>query len=216
MEVETLSALLSGTGPRAPRLCRAGLSLLTAARLVWLALGAQTLWRDETSSSVLQCNGTTASCSLACFDDAFPVSPFDLFLLQMASVACHGVACAVLFRPPDCQAKGPRWWHRELHSHVRLHTISLLAKVFVETLPLMLLHGLHSPYPSRLWCPPSPPSCPQIVFCDVRDAAWKNIFVVSFAGASWLSVSLCAVVLWAASAEILARGRSPALSLRQV
>ncbi|XP_063003425.1 gap junction beta-3 protein-like [Elgaria multicarinata webbii] len=194
METEAFAALLSGTSGQVPRLCRAGLTLLTALRLGTLALGAETLWRDETAD--LWCDDTSRSCLLACFNEAFPISPFNLFLLHMATVLAHGLACAFLFRPPDCQGKG-LWWHGRLRGKSqqwRLHLINLVAKILLESVFLMAFHSLYGRYPAVLHCPLSV-SCPKAAFCTIRQAAWKHAFNLFVAGMSWLSVTLCLAAL---------------------
>ncbi|XP_061457816.1 gap junction beta-5 protein-like [Rhineura floridana] len=208
MESEALMTLLSGTSRQVHRLCRAGLSFLTVLRLGSLALGAKTLWRDEMAD--LQCNSTSQGCILSCFDKAFPISPFNLFLLQAASLLTHGVACACIFHSPRCQGKSG-WWRGPLHgkSHgLRLHWVSLLAKALLEGIFLMAFHGLYSRYPSGLRCPLSV-TCPKAVLCAIQYANWKDTFNLFVAGMTWVSVALCLVALYPAIAETLRPPSSP-------
>ncbi|XP_053153431.1 gap junction beta-2 protein-like [Hemicordylus capensis] len=202
MESDALTVLLSGTSARAPRLCRAGLAVLMALRLGALALGAKTLWRDEVGD--LLCNATLPSCLLACFDAAFPVSPFNLFLLQMASVLTHGLACALLFRPPDSQGKGA-WCRGRLGGkpwELRLHWVTALARVLLEGTFLMVFHGLYSQFPQVLHCGPSA-SCPEAALCAIEKAKWKDAFNTFATGTSWVSITLCLIALHAAATDVL-------------
>ncbi|KAJ7308304.1 hypothetical protein JRQ81_008836 [Phrynocephalus forsythii] len=214
MDTDALTRLLSGTSGQEPWLCRAGLSVLTAAQLGSLALGAKTLWKDEVAD--LRCEAAPtapARCLLACFDQAFPLSPFHLFLLQMASVGTHAVACVLLFRPPDCQGKGRWGWGllRSKNRRLPLHWLSLVAKILVEGLFLMSFHGLYGRYPARVSCPPSS-LCPRTMFCTVQNAGWKDAFNLFMAAASWLSVALCLVALYLATAKILQQPSDPTKS----
>ncbi|XP_034973108.1 gap junction beta-1 protein-like [Zootoca vivipara] len=200
METEVFLTLLSGTSGHVPRLCRAGLALLAAVRLGSLALGARTLWRDEAGD--LRCDTGARGCLLACFDAAFPVSPFNLFLLQMASLLTHGTACSCVFCPPSCQGKsswrpGPGHGKRWLQ---QLNWLSLLAKAALEGIFLVAFHGLYARYPSQLHCPPST-SCPDGVLCTIQQANWKDAFNLFVAGASWASVALCLPGLYTAASE---------------
>ncbi|XP_015273735.1 PREDICTED: gap junction beta-6 protein-like [Gekko japonicus] len=196
MGTDALVRLLSGTTALAPRLGRAGLSILMAVRLAALALGARSLWRDEMDD--LACN-SSASCRLACFDAAFPVSPFTLFLLQAAFVSAHGLACSLLWRPPDCQGKG---WLRDKTQQLRLHSLSLLARILLEGIFLMTFHALYARYPQTLHCPAST-LCPDTVVCTIQNAQWKDAFDLFVAGTSWASVAVCLTVLYLAVTEIV-------------
>ncbi|XP_020636864.3 gap junction beta-3 protein [Pogona vitticeps] len=208
METDALTRLLSGTSVLAPRLCRAGLSVLTAVRLGSLALGAKTLWKDEVAD--LRCEPPTQGCLLACFDRTFPLSPFNLFLLQMASVGTHAVACALLFRPPDCQGKDRSGWglFRSKSHQLSLHWLSLLAKILLEGVFLATFHSLYGRYPASLSCPPSS-SCAETTLCTIQKADRKDAFNLVLAGASWLSVALCFVALYPASTDVLCRASNP-------
>ncbi|CAI5799063.1 gap junction beta-5 protein-like [Podarcis lilfordi] len=200
MGTEVFLTVLSGTSGQAPRLCRAGLALFAAVRLGSLALGARTLWRDEEGD--LHCDTASRGCLSACFDAAFPVSPFNLFLLQMASLLTHGTACSCVFRPPSFQGRsgwrrGPSHGKRRLQ---QLHWHSLLAKAALEGIFLVVFHGLYAHYPSQLHCPPSV-SCPDGVLCTIEQANWKDAFNLFVAGASWASLALCLPGLYSAASE---------------
>ncbi|XP_042334811.1 gap junction beta-2 protein-like [Sceloporus undulatus] len=206
-----MASLLSGTSGRAPWLCRTVLSILMVLQFGSLALGAKTLWRDEVAD--LLCNSSAQNCLLACFDVTFPISPFNLFLLHMASLVAHSLACAFLFHSPKYQGKG-RWWKGQLRGQSQklwLDGISLLAKVLLEAIFLMVFHSLYSQYPSWLFCPPSA-SCPQITICIVQNASWKDAFTLFFVGASWVSVALCLIMLYQTVIKILQRTSGPGKS----
>ncbi|XP_060086535.1 gap junction beta-6 protein-like [Heteronotia binoei] len=203
MGTDTLVQLLSGTTMLAPRLGRAGLSVLMAVRLAALAVGARALWQDEVGD--VGCDAT-ASCRLACFDSAFPVSPFSLFLLQAAVVSTHGLACSFLWHPPDCQGKG---WLRDRTQQLRLHLLSVLARILLEAIFLGTFHALYTRYPPVLHCPPST-LCPNSVVCTIRNAQWKDTFNLFVAGISWACVAVCLVVLYFAVTKIVQLPLRPA------
>lgn len=195
MGTEALVRLLSGTTMLAPHLGRASLTILMGIRLAAL-VGARSLWHEETSDLV--CNSTTI-CRLACFDSTFPVSPFTLFLLQMAFVSAHGLACFFLGGPPDCQGKG---WLRNETQQLQLHFLIVLARILLEGIFLVTFHVLYARYPQTLHCPPSP-LCTNTVVCTIHYAQWKDTFNLFIVGISWASVGVCIVVLYHAITEIL-------------
>lgn len=202
MEKETVTTLLSGTGGQAPRLCRAILASLTVFRLGFLILGAATVWRDE--SADLRCNSTQRGCLLACWDEAFPISPYNLFLLQAASLLTHGLACVFLFPSPDVQGKGlggqSQPWGSGLE--LRLHLVNLLAKTLLEGLFVMTFHSLYSHYPETLYFPPSV-SCPEATRCTIQVASWKEAFSLFIAATSWASIAVAVIALCLAIREML-------------
>ncbi|KAM6466252.1 gap junction beta-5 protein-like [Liasis olivaceus] len=202
MEKEAAIALLSGTGSRAPRLCRASLASLTVFRLGSLAVGAATVWQDE--SGDLWCNSTHQSCLLSCLDEAFPVSPFNLFLLQTASLLAHGLACVFLFPSPDAQEKG-RCGQSQLRGRgleLRFHLVNLLAKILLEGIFVMTFHSLYSRYPEILYFPPSM-SCPEATWCIIRVTGWKGAFNLWMAATSWASSTVAVIAVGLAIREML-------------
>ncbi|XP_070601431.1 gap junction beta-3 protein-like [Erythrolamprus reginae] len=201
MEKETVVTLLSGTPGQAPRLCRVSLASLAVFRLGFLVLGATTVWRDE--SADLRCNSTQRSCLLACWDETFPISPYNLFLLQVASLLTHGLACVLLFPSPDVQRKGLRGSGPEF----RLHLVNLLAKILLEGLFVLTFHSLYNQYPETLYFPPSA-SCPEATRCTIQGANWKEAFGLFIAAASWASITVAAVALCLAIREMLQTARS--------
>lgn len=203
MGTDVLMQLLSGTTTQAPPLGRAGLAVLMAVRLAALAVGARSLWRDETGDLV--CNAT-ASCRLACFDSTFPVSPFTLFLLQAAFVSALGLACSCLQRPPDCQAKGRL--HKETQQ-LQIHVLSVLARILLEGTFLTTFHVLCASYPQAVHCPAST-LCPSTVVCTVQNAQWKDAFDLFMAATSWASVAVCLMLLSLAGTEIVQLTLGPA------
>ncbi|XP_070787950.1 gap junction beta-3 protein-like [Pituophis catenifer annectens] len=202
MEKETVTTLLSGTGAQAPRLCRVSLASLAVFRLGFLILGAATVWRDE--SADLRCNSTQRSCLLACWDEAFPISPFNLFLLQAASLLTHGLACVFLFPSLDVQGKGlggqSQLWRSGLE--LRSHLVNLLAKILLEGLFVMTFHSLYSHYPETLYFPPSV-SCPEATRCTIQEASWKEAFSLFIAATSWISITVTVIALCLAIREML-------------
>ncbi|KAK9409073.1 gap junction beta-6 protein-like [Crotalus adamanteus] len=202
MEKEAITTLLSGTGDQAPGLCRASLASLTVFRLGFLILGAATVWRDE--SADLLCNSTRPSCLLACWDEAFPISPLNLFLLQTASLLTHGLACVFLFPSRDVQGKGlggqSQPWSHGLK--LRLHLVNLLAKTLLEGLFVMTFHSLYSHYPETFDFPPSV-SCPEATWCTIQGASRKEAFGLLIAGTSWASISVAVIAACLAIREML-------------
>lgn len=202
MESDALTTLASGISAQAPHLCQAGLSVLMALRLGALAVGAKTLWRDEIGD--LACNSTGERCLLACFDAAFPISPFNLYSLQMASVLTHSLACFCLFRPPDSQGKGS-WWQAHLRSksqQLHLHLVNILARILLEGIFVVVFHSLYRSYPQTLYCMPSN-FCPTALLCIVGKSNWKEAFNLFVFGTSWVSVMLCFIALYPALIKIL-------------
>ncbi|XP_054835592.1 gap junction beta-2 protein-like [Eublepharis macularius] len=208
METEALTRLLSGTSMLAPRLGRAGLSILTTARLAALAMGTKSLWRDELGD--LFCNSTT-SCRLTCFDSAFPVSPFSLFLLQSAFTSAHGLACCFLWRLPNSQGKSAwqKGWLLNRTRQLQLHALGVLARIFLEGIFLAVFHSLYGRYPQGLRCPAST-SCPNTVQCTIQKAQGKDAFNLFVAGISWGSIMVCLMVLYPAITEIFQLTLHPA------
>ncbi|XP_039371969.1 gap junction beta-3 protein-like [Mauremys reevesii] len=209
MEADTVASLLSGTSAHAPRLCRAALAVLFTLRLSALAVGARTLWWDEVGD--LACNASAESCRRACFDAAFPVSPFSLFALQLAVIFSHALASSWHFRPrsegmgswlqPTLRGKQQRLW---------LHLGSLLAKAVLEGVFLVTFHTLYSHFPVLVQCPPSPP-CPPAVTCAILNAGEKDAFNHFMAGSSWACLLLSLLGTWHAAVQIFqeASGKAP-------
>ncbi|XP_058019172.1 gap junction beta-7 protein-like [Ahaetulla prasina] len=202
MEKETVTTLLSGTGGPAPRLCRASLAGLMVLRLGFLILGAATVWRDE--SADLRCNSTQQSCLIACWDEAFPISPLNLFLLQAASLLTHSLACVFLYPSLDVQGKclggQSQPWGGGLE--LRLHLVNLLAKTLLEGLFVVTFHSLYSHYPETLYFPPSV-SCPEATQCTIQAANWKAAFSLFIAATSWASIAVVVIALCLAIREML-------------
>ncbi|XP_026540939.1 gap junction beta-5 protein-like [Notechis scutatus] len=204
MEKETVTTLLSGTGGQVPRLCRASLASLMVFRLGFLIVGAAMVWRDELAD--LRCNSTRRSCLLACWDETFPISPLNLFLLQTASLLTHGLACVFLFPSQDVQAKAfggkSQTWASGLE--LRLHLVNLLAKTLLEGLFVMTFHSLYSRYPETLYFPPSE-SCPEATWCTIQAASWKEAFSLFIAATSWASIAVIVVALCLSIREICSK-----------
>nr|XP_006125041.1 gap junction beta-5 protein-like [Pelodiscus sinensis] len=197
MPVEAVTSLLSGTSPLAPRLCRTSLAAVFMLRLGALVVGARTLWRGEVGD--LACNPSVESCRHACFDAAFPVSPFSLFALQLAAISSHALASfwhAGLgkgsWRPPMRRGRQPLLW---------LPVGSLLCKAVLEGVFLVTFHALYGHFPALVRCPPSP--CPPAVTCAIRKAWEKDAFNHFMASSSWACLVLSLLGAQHAAARIL-------------
>ncbi|XP_074834364.1 gap junction beta-4 protein-like [Carettochelys insculpta] len=191
--MEAIVSLLSGTSVHAPSLCRAGLAVVFTLRLGALVVGSRTLWWDEVGD--LACNASAESCRRACFDAAFPVSPFSLFALQLAAISSHALACSWHFQAgwlqPKLQGERLQLW---------LHLGSLLAKAVLEGLFLGTFHALYSHFPRLVQCPSSP--CPPAVTCAIRHAGEKDAFNHIMASSSWAGFLLSLLGMQHAAAQI--------------
>ncbi|MGH0172812.1 UNVERIFIED_CONTAM: hypothetical protein FKN15_066674 [Acipenser sinensis] len=145
--------LLSGTSQLSSPQSRVCLSTATLLRLLTLVLGGETVWRDEEGGFL--CNTSVVGCQAACFDQHSPISPFNLYCLQLIFLFTLSLAGARLHQPGQ----------QYLQARPHMHFLSLLGKAIIEGLFLLIAYQLYSTRPSETTCSASP--CLGLVTCKV-------------------------------------------------
>ncbi|XP_030075635.1 gap junction beta-6 protein [Microcaecilia unicolor] len=175
MDVETIICLFSGLRMQATRLGTTCLALLFFTRLGLLVVGAKTLYKNEEGDFV--CNSSLQSCSSACFNTYSPISPFNLFTLQVVVLFTHALTVASYFQH-NSQAKAT-WLQSRLRSRLGLdkqHFLSILAKAMIEGIFIITFYKIYDGFqrPATVQCTTIP--CENLVTCTVQKAREKNGF----------------------------------------
>nr|XP_033812653.1 gap junction beta-2 protein-like [Geotrypetes seraphini]XP_033812654.1 gap junction beta-2 protein-like [Geotrypetes seraphini]XP_033812655.1 gap junction beta-2 protein-like [Geotrypetes seraphini] len=175
MDIETITCLLSGMSIQASRLGRTCLALFFFTRLGFLVVGAKTLYKNEEGDFV--CNSSLQSCSSVCFNSYSPISPFNLFTLQVVVLFTHALTVASHFRH-NSQAKST-WLQSRLRSRLGLdkqHFLSILAKAMIEGIFVVTFYKIFDALqrPAAIQCDAIP--CENLITCTVQKAGAKNGF----------------------------------------
>ncbi|XP_075467543.1 gap junction beta-1 protein-like [Ascaphus truei] len=209
-EVETVTCLLSGTSHLTSRLGRVSLAVLFFTRCGFLAVGGRTVWREEEKDFV--CNSSRLLCTSSCFDDFSPISPFNLFSLQLVVLLTHALSVAC-FRRPDSQAKAG--W---LQAHFRgrmaqlwLHLLCLLSRVLIEGIFVLTFYKVSGGLlrPAVTHCHSQ--LCEPQVTCIDLNSTTKNIFSLCLCAVSTASCMVCLGEI-AAALQSMRQLRGPAQS----
>ncbi|KAE8631701.1 hypothetical protein XENTR_v10001281 [Xenopus tropicalis] len=188
-EMETVTCLLTGVSHFTSELGRTILIILSFIRFGILAVGSQTLWKDEEMD--FSCNSTQLLCQPSCFDEYCPISSFNLFSLQLVVLFTLSLSLICYMPSKYKNREGSLLGHLQGRNQLKLHILHLLSRILIESIfivtffkvsPGLLQSGVAQCHSVQ---------CEAFVICvDLKEEA-KQMFSIGFCAASAVSGFIC-------------------------
>uniref|UniRef100_A0A3Q0R2I0 Gap junction protein n=1 Tax=Amphilophus citrinellus TaxID=61819 RepID=A0A3Q0R2I0_AMPCI len=164
---------------------RVWLTVLFLFRMLVLGTAAESAWDDEQADFV--CNTLQPGCTAVCYDNAFPISHFRYFVLQVIFVSTPTIfffgyvavrtereKSGGTGRKPDKSSEAPKLKGRLLGAYA----FSIILKVLLEVGFIVGLWFLYDGFfiAPKFECSKNP--CPHMVDCFVSRPTEKTIFTI--------------------------------------
>uniref|UniRef100_A0A8C5LWG1 Connexin N-terminal domain-containing protein n=1 Tax=Leptobrachium leishanense TaxID=445787 RepID=A0A8C5LWG1_9ANUR len=183
-----------GASQRTSRIGRVTLAALFFVRFGILALGARTIWMEESKNFI--CNSSQMLCTPSCFDEFSPISSFNLFALQLVVLFTH--ALSVTYWSRSTNQASETWlqaYFRERKFQVIMHMLCLLSRMVIESVFIYTYYEVTG----GVWLPEVTQCrtrfCEKNVICTDMNSFGKNIFSLSLCVVSFTSIIICSLEL---------------------
>ncbi|XP_043911352.1 gap junction beta-2 protein-like [Protopterus annectens] len=191
MDIEFVTALLSGTSSYSSPLSRVTLSCAFVMRLTALLTESKVFKKEQDFA----CNSTQRGCQTVCFNTLSPYSAVNLFALQLLFIFSYALAVAVHFRESTLE-KSATWFRGPLktkYGKFRFHILSLFAKCLIEGIFLVTFYQLSDTLlnSGTMNCNLYP--CEQLVMCAVLNVTEQVLFSYFMYGLSLACALICIV-----------------------
>ncbi|OCT97530.1 hypothetical protein XELAEV_18009758mg [Xenopus laevis] len=185
--METVVCLLSGASHLISELGQATLTILCFIRFGILAVGSQTLWKDEEKHYT--CNSTQLLCQPTCFDEYSPISSFNLFSLQLVVLFTLSLSLVCYNQSRHKNREGSLLSHFQGRNQLKLHILHLLSRMLIESIFIFTFFNVSTGQSGAAQCHSA--HCEAFVSClDLREGA-KKMVSLGFCTASAVSGMIC-------------------------
>ncbi|OCU00449.1 hypothetical protein XELAEV_18006226mg [Xenopus laevis] len=187
--METVTCLLSGASHLTSELGRATLTILCFIRFGILAVGSETVWKDEEKD--FTCNSSQLLCPLSCFDEYCPISSFNLFSLQLVVLFTLSLSFVCYNQSHRKNREGSLLGHLQGRHQLKLHILHLLSRSLIETILIFTFFKVSTGLLQSGAAQCQSLYCEPFVICvDQREGA-KKMFSFGFCTASAVSGMVC-------------------------